>query len=357
MVENDLYRITFTNKGAQVKSWVLKKFNDDQGHPLELVNSRAQVESQQDGQTVMQPSPEKYGYPMSLWTYDGGLRSRLNSGLYLASSTGDLRTPADLTFEYSDGDLLVRKTFHFDESYLVKLETEVTHSGQSVPAYTAWPAGFGDQTIPASYAAAHVVYQTADKVNRLKKVSGGSTIGSPFNWAGAVDQYFGAVFLPDQPDSATMVTLSSAAAIPKNPGTPDWKETTPVNLIGVAVGNVNGPTSGRWFVGPKAVNVIDNIWSRPISGQATGPNLGGVVDFGFFGCRRQTPVPLAEMDAGQIVCKSQGSLGLGHRHFDHRHQPGFAAVAHHQHEVGAENAEDSAAGRGNQKQVQERADE
>src|ERR1700736_6283634 len=26
VVENDLYRITFSNRGAQVKSWILKKF-------------------------------------------------------------------------------------------------------------------------------------------------------------------------------------------------------------------------------------------------------------------------------------------------------------------------------------------
>src|SRR5215470_2774391 len=27
-VENDVYRLTFTNRGAQVKSWILKKFTD-----------------------------------------------------------------------------------------------------------------------------------------------------------------------------------------------------------------------------------------------------------------------------------------------------------------------------------------
>ena len=37
VVENDLYRITFTNRGGQVKSWVLKKFDDDRGQPLDLV--------------------------------------------------------------------------------------------------------------------------------------------------------------------------------------------------------------------------------------------------------------------------------------------------------------------------------
>src|SRR5262249_5140322 len=35
VVENDLYRVTFTNRGAQVKSWILKKFDADQGGPLD----------------------------------------------------------------------------------------------------------------------------------------------------------------------------------------------------------------------------------------------------------------------------------------------------------------------------------
>ena len=69
VVENDLYRITFTNRGGQVKSWILKKFTDDKEQPLDLVNKAA---------------TEKYGYPLSLWTYDETQRNKLNSVLYLS---------------------------------------------------------------------------------------------------------------------------------------------------------------------------------------------------------------------------------------------------------------------------------
>src|SRR5208282_3368413 len=55
VIENAVYRIVFTNRGGRVKSWVLKKYTDDKGGPLELVNSAA---------------AEKYGYPLTLWTYD-----------------------------------------------------------------------------------------------------------------------------------------------------------------------------------------------------------------------------------------------------------------------------------------------
>lgn len=285
VVENDLYRITFTNRGAQVKSWVLKKFTDDKGAPLELVNNVAQVETQQDGQMIWQPAAAAYGYPMSLWTYDPGLRGKLNSALYTSSATGHLASPADLTFEYSDGGTVVRKTFHFDNSYIIRIQTQVTSGGQVVTALPMWPAGFGDQVLPTSYAATRIAYHTEDNVKRLepKKVSGGSTIRGAINWAGLADPYFGAVFLPDNPADTSIVTLHESAAIPKNPDKPDTKDVAVVPLLGTAVGSASGATNGRWFVGPKAVDVIDSIKSAPAPGQAVGPSLAGLVDFGFFG--------------------------------------------------------------------------
>src|SRR5450759_3537983 len=72
VIENDVYRIVFTNQGARVKSWVLKKYTDDKGGQLELVNRLAS---------------EKHGYPLTLWPYDAGLRDKVNSALYVAEPT------------------------------------------------------------------------------------------------------------------------------------------------------------------------------------------------------------------------------------------------------------------------------
>ena len=42
VVENELYKVTFSNRGAQAVSWILKKYKDDDGkHPLDLVNPKA----------------------------------------------------------------------------------------------------------------------------------------------------------------------------------------------------------------------------------------------------------------------------------------------------------------------------
>jgi YidC/Oxa1 family membrane protein insertase len=262
VVENDLYRIEFTNKGGQVKSWILKKQTDEKGKPLELIN----------------PQGAKFGLPMSLWTYDEGLRNQLNNSLYVASQTGTLQAPAAVTFEYSTADLSVRKTFRFDHTYVVKVETSVVYKGAPAAAYPAWPAGFGDQTTPSSYGSGRIARQYNDKIQRdkIKSVSGGGTIAGPFHWAGVEDQYFGAVFIPDHPETAAMVTLRNSVEVPKNPEQPNPDETTKEDLLGAAVGDSRGPTTERVFVGPKALDVLESV--RVANG-----DLRGLVDFGFFG--------------------------------------------------------------------------
>ena len=40
-VENELYKITFSNKGAQATSWILKRYKDSYGQPLDLVHTQA----------------------------------------------------------------------------------------------------------------------------------------------------------------------------------------------------------------------------------------------------------------------------------------------------------------------------
>jgi YidC/Oxa1 family membrane protein insertase len=113
-----------------------------------------------------------------------------------------------------------------------------------------------------------------------KKVVGGATVRGPFNWAGAQDQYFAALFLPEDPQSASMVTLHNTLRIPEDLEKPDPNKTTPVEVLGAAVGNLNAPTVERIFVGPKALHVLEKVHSNTAPGQQNGPDLSKVVDFG-----------------------------------------------------------------------------
>jgi YidC/Oxa1 family membrane protein insertase len=264
VIENDLYRIRFTNRGAQVKSWVLTKFKDDKGQPLELVHKTA---------------AEKYGYPLSLWTYDESLRNKLNSALYVRTPDGGdaLAAPAHISFEYSEADVSVRKTFRFDHTYVIRVETSVEQKGYPITALPMWPAGFGDEITAAAYAASRVEYQNGTDVERLalKKVVGAATIRGPFNWAGVSDQYFAAVFLPEDPGSATLVTLRGALDNPQDPKHPN-------EVLGAAVGRMGGTTVERLYVGPKALDVLEAV---PVAGLPPGtePDLRKLVDFGWLG--------------------------------------------------------------------------
>ena len=268
VLENDLYRITFTNRGAQVKSWILKKYdNEAENGRLDLVNPAA---------------ASQFGYPLSLWTYDADLRGKLSSALYTSSVEGQQSTPATVTFEYADQDLSVRKSFSFDNSYVVKVDTSVTYKGNSVAALPAWPAGFGDQVTPAFYGAGAIDYQYNKNIERvaIKKISGGGTVQGPFHWAGPTDLYFAAVFIPDDPGSAAMITLRNQLSILSDPQKSPTEKTN-VEVIGAAVGNLHGPTSERLFAGPKELEVLQKVSVPGVSG---GDNdLNGLVDFGWWG--------------------------------------------------------------------------
>jgi YidC/Oxa1 family membrane protein insertase len=274
VIENDLYKITFTNRGAQVKSWILKKFdNDAQNGPLELVDNAA---------------AQKYGHPLSLWTYDETLRNKLSSALYMASSDGRLTAPGQITFEYADRDVVVRKTFDFDHTYVLKVETSVVYKGAEIFAAPAWPAGFGDERTPASYAAARIDYHNDASTERstfvfpsyisrlpIKSISSGNTLKGQFEWAGTGDQYFTAIFIPDNPQSAALITLRNPMEVPAKPGS---NENAKADVLGAAVGDLSGATDERMYVGPKELAVLDAV---PVPTIRNGnPNLGGIVDFG-----------------------------------------------------------------------------
>ena len=114
VVENEVYRITFSNRGGQVTSWILKRYKDEDGKPLDLVDRAASA---------------KFGYPMSLYTYDPALTQTLANAMYVPSATGALAAPASLTFHYAANGLDVTKTFSFGQDYLIHADTQVLKNG------------------------------------------------------------------------------------------------------------------------------------------------------------------------------------------------------------------------------------
>jgi YidC/Oxa1 family membrane protein insertase len=278
VLETAEYRIVFTNRGAAVKSWVLLeknadgsyKYTDNAGKPFDLINSTIAPQT---------------GYPLSLFTYDKELEKKINEGLYVTTPAGP---GGPLAFEYSDGDVSVRKTVRAEKDYTLSLETEVTRNGQKVQAFPQWPSGLGDQLAPGSFLLSKVDWEQNGSVERKspssgglfsskKWIAGGETLPGPYDWAALADQYFAAVFMPLDPRDAMLVTLNNPAETPKNPDKPnEGKEKA--NVVGVAVGGRSGVTRERIFAGPKAVKLLESVQAQP-----GGPDLRGIYDFGTFG--------------------------------------------------------------------------
>ncbi len=284
-IENAFYKIVFTNRGAQVKHWILKKYDDTAGKPLDLVQPQL---------------AEHFGLPLSLFTYDQNLTTQVNQALYQVTVSGGksaaggiVQSPATLTFHYEANGLDVVKQFRFDSSYVVDVETQVKRNGAPVRALVEWPAGLGDmeEFLPSSDTRSHVrtsvssqlVWSIAGKQTSIaaKKVSGDATQEQPFQYAAVDDLYFAAAFLPSNPQSATVVTLHHSLDVPSDLSDPNSHK-TPADVIGLAVGDTSGYTHVRLFAGPKATDVLASVHSIGADGKADGPTLQSLIQYGMF---------------------------------------------------------------------------
>ncbi len=284
-VENELYRIVLSNRGGQIEHWYLKKYNNDTGKPLDMIQPEI---------------ARQFGFPLAFFTYDEGLAKELNQALYQVSvsgaqhgGNGALLAPASITFHYSANGVDAVKTVHFDSSYVISVDAHVTRDGSPVRALISWPGGLGDmQEFVNTSLARTITFASAsqkfawaidgkDDSTKASKVSDGATLAEPYNYAAVTDLYFAAAFLPDEPKNATVVTLHHAVDLPTNPGQANSK-TKKADVIGMAMGSTTGVNRIRLFAGPKDTDVLSSIRAMGADGKPNGPTLEQLIQFGWF---------------------------------------------------------------------------
>jgi YidC/Oxa1 family membrane protein insertase len=266
VIENDLYRVEISNRGAVVKSWQLKKYMDD-AKPQRVLDVVHPDASQQTG-----------GWPFAVVLDDEQLQNAANAGLYQSSSTAtSLHAPADAEFTWSDGHLEIKKHFRFDHTYVVRVETSASLNGRPINAGLGWLGGFGDLTVtnPVPVETVSTYYTENGKITTYlhKKLDGLDKWG-PGVWQGGKDfvgiedRYFTAAFLP----------LNGAA--PGTLATRYWKTSRTVQVGGqdtlepvpeVAVAAPAQPLAVRVYVGPKDYDDLKRM----------NPPLNGLVSFGW----------------------------------------------------------------------------
>jgi YidC/Oxa1 family membrane protein insertase len=251
VIETNLYRIVFSNKGGVVHSWQLKQYRDGAGKPLELVNAVAAA---------------KTGYPLALVFESQQPSVDVNQALYATRVAAD---GLGIEFEFSNGKTTARKSLRFlRNSYLADLVSEVREGGNGLPHMISWRGGFGDWTVASASTLQRTLYfdlsQNKLIENEVKVAAEGPhTVSGSFSFAGIEDTYFAAVMLPRDRQTVKVQTMSDQVAL-----TEGGKEEP---AIGSAVGG-DPRNQFSLFVGPKDVDLMRSI----------DPKLEQVVDFGWF---------------------------------------------------------------------------
>ncbi|MGD0922894.1 MAG: membrane protein insertase YidC [Terriglobia bacterium] len=257
VVEGEVSRVTLSTEGGVVRSWVLKRYSDDKGKPLDVVNRAA---------------CDTLGFPLGLSLADAELTKKLNTALYVATPAGaSLTAPAKVDFTFSDGKIQVRKRLSFGPDYEVHAEVSVFDGQRYLPAEIVWSGGFGDHSVPPKVKISRdqIMYGTSEKLENVaqQKLDADRTISGPLQMAGLVDRYFASVFLPDSPDQVSF-RMGRRAWDP-----PDWKEKEkPREAFAALASQQQTPLGFRLFVGPKDLDVL----------RAMKPPLDRLVDYGWF---------------------------------------------------------------------------
>ncbi len=258
VVESDLYKVTFSTRGAVAQNWILKKYRDAKEAPLDVIDDEA---------------CGKLGFPMSLSLAEGELANNLNSALYVATpSGGPLKPPVKVEFTYSDGKVQAHKIFTFGTGYEIHAEVSVVEGGHYLPIQVAWPGGFGDHSLSPAIinTLTQGVYGSIGDLTTVaqRKLSADRLVPAPIQIAGIEDRYFAGIFLPDSADQT--FRLGRQTWTPT-----DWtgKDSDKPSPIFAQLGQAQPkPLAFRLFVGPKNLDVL----------RAEKPPLDSLVDFGWF---------------------------------------------------------------------------
>ncbi len=246
-VDTALYKIVFSNRGAVVRSWVLKKYQDSNGKPLELVNTEAL---------------SKIPAPFSLEFKDRKPDFDANQVLFVAKPASG---QPGVDYEYSNGRTTVRKSFRFGpNTYRWEVASEVMAPGTTLPHYLVWRGGFGDRTIHNAPSVERTTYFPTTENRLFTKTahdakSGPISVSGSFTFAGIEDPYFTAVVLPSGSGSLELRTM--ADSLPYGDKTE--------NYVGAAIGG-EGVNRFPMFVGPKDSDVL----------KAVDPKLDSLIDWG-----------------------------------------------------------------------------
>jgi YidC/Oxa1 family membrane protein insertase len=212
VVETSLYRAVWSNRGASLRSWALKRHLNELKEDLDLVSPRA---------------AETGKYPFFLKTQDAALDEVANGSLYQASSLRlELQDGerGELKFDYSDGNTIrIEKTLVFyGGGYDIDIQVGVWKDGRPVEPHVIWGPGIGEPVMTSGRqqfgGGRGVAVMAANKVYRIseRKYKPEASVFNFAVWAAYEDNYMTALFLTQgQRGSALFEEVTAAGENPE----------------------------------------------------------------------------------------------------------------------------------------------
>jgi len=250
VVDTPLYRATWNNKGAQLLSWKLKEYKNDNQEYLELISAR---------------SEELGRFPFLLLTDDAEFDSMINNAPYRFSRTklelsgGE---QGELRFEYAtETGTRVEKIFTFHgQSYAFDIQINLWRNGQKITPRIIWGPSFDNLSAEElkkriGGGGAGVTIYAGDKIKRHeeRKYTLENSLYNFADWVAYDSNYFVALFLaPPQKMSAAFVR----------------EEVNQAYYYFLAF-----DLPEKAFIGPKDVALLTEL----------GPGTKKIIRFGFFG--------------------------------------------------------------------------
>lgn len=231
IVSTPLYEVKFDNRGATVKSWIIKKNKEKGGEGKPLRSASSTKDNPQPLELISQEGLNRGLAPLRILTGRQDLDSALASRNYVVGGVEggatearlDLKPGEQKTVEFSlsepGGNLEVVKKLTFDaDHYAVKLETKVLQGGQPVPGTKiAVGPSIGDQGVQhfnfysiapeaiftvgdksPEHLTAHVDDKAAQVIENEDKLQV-QKFDAPARWAGVGDTYFAMALVLSQP--------------------------------------------------------------------------------------------------------------------------------------------------------------
>ncbi len=256
-IDNADVHAVFTTRGAVLKSWKLKKYQDAQRRPLEMIAGHAPADSP---------------LPFTFATDDPALSARLAAAPFTVTDGPGADGAWQARFEYADeAGLRAQKTFAIapGKPYVINVSASITQNGQPVPTSLRWGPALGSgltttSSVTYSPPTRPIFYKDAE-VSRIEPdaIAEQPVHEGVFGFAGVDDHYFlVAIVKPAGPLRLQYAKVDAPVAEnPEGAHYVDWSARYP-----------SAPQGVSYFAGPKDFDVL----------VAVDRDLVRSIDFGWF---------------------------------------------------------------------------